>query len=193
MVQWATDLAAKGAAAAKSLVDAVVNGVSSLPGKMLEVGKNIVNGVWNGICAAKDAFVSNVKSFFSGIVDGVKDTLGINSPSRVMKKEVGRWLPPGVGEGFEEAMPELYDQTDEEMAKLAEHMRAAVEVETGTITVRSKANAEHTAETEVPHGGDTYVEEKFEQNNTYNVPVATPSEVSKTQREAARKLLGGVK
>ena len=80
-----------------------------------------MNGVWSGICSAKDKFVSDVKSFFSGIVDGVKDALDINSPSRVMKKEVGRWIPPGVGEGIKEEMPELYDQTDEEMAKLAEN------------------------------------------------------------------------
>lgn len=53
---------------------------------MKEVGVNIVNGVWSGICSAKDKFVSDVKSFFSGIVDGVKDALDINSPSRVMKK-----------------------------------------------------------------------------------------------------------
>lgn len=191
--QWAVDLKNKGMAAAESLVKAVVDGVSSLPGKMKEVGSNIVQGVWDGICAAKDAFTNNVKNFFSGIVDGVKEALDINSPSGEMKREVGRWIPPGVGEGIEESMPELYDQTDEEMAKLAERMKAAVEIETGDITVRSKAKAEHTAETEIPHGGDTYVEEKFEQTNTYNVPVPTPSEVSKNQREAARKLLGGVK
>lgn len=191
--QWAIDLKNKGVEAAQSLVNAVIDGVSSLPGKMKEVGVNIVNGVWSGICSAKDKFVSDVKSFFSGIVDGVKDALDINSPSRVMKKEVGRWIPPGVGEGIEEEMPELYDQTDEEMAKLAEHMQAAVDVETGKITVRSKAQAEHTADTEMPTGGDTYVDEHIEQENNYHTPVATPSEVSKAQREAARKLLGGVK
>lgn len=191
--QWAIDLKNKGVEAAQSLVNAVIDGVSSLPGKMKEVGVNIVNGVWSGICSAKDKFVSDVKSFFSGIVDGVKDALDINSPSRVMKKEVGRWIPPGVGEGIEEEMPELYDQTDEEMAKLAEHMQAAVDVETGKITVRSKAQAEHTADTEMPTGGDTYIDEHIEQENNYHTPVATPSEVSKAQREAARKLLGGVK
>ena len=191
--QWAIDLKNKGVEAAQSLVNAVIDGVSSLPGKMKEVGINIVNGVWNGICSAKDKFVNGVKSFFSGIVDGVKDALDINSPSRVMKKEVGRWIPPGVGEGIEEEMPELYDQTDEEMAKLAEHMQAAVDVETGKITVRSKAKAEHTADTEMPAGGDTYIDEHIEQENNYHTPVATPSEVSKAQREAARKLLGGVK
>lgn len=191
--QWAIDLKNKGVEAAQSLVNAVIGGVSSLPEKMKEVGINIVNGVWNGICSAKDKFVNDVKSFFSGIVDGVKDALDINSPSRVMKKEVGRWIPPGVGEGIEEEMPELYDQTDEEMAKLAEHMQAAVDVETGKITVRSKAQAEHTADTEMPTGGDTYIDEHIEQENNYHTPVATPSEVSKAQREAARKLLGGVK
>lgn len=191
--QWAIDLKNKGVEAAQSLVNAVIDGVSSLPGKMKEVGVNIVNGVWSGICSAKDKFVSDVKSFFSGIVDGVKDALDINSPSRVMKKEVGRWIPPGVGEGIKEEMPELYDQTDEEMAKLAEHMQAAVDVETGKITVRSKAQAEHTADTETPTGGDTYIDEHIEQENNYHTPVATPSEVSKAQREAARKLLGGVK
>ena len=191
--QWAIDLKNKGVEAAQSLVNAVIDGVSSLPGKMKEVGVNIVNGVWSGICSAKDKFVSDVKSFFSGIVDGVKDALDINSPSRVMKKEVGRWIPPGVGEGIKEEMPELYDQTDEEMAKLAEHMQAAVDVETGKITVRSKAQAEHTADTEMPTGGDTYIDEHIEQENNYHTPVATPSEVSKAQREAARKLLGGVK
>lgn len=191
--QWAIDLKNKGVEAARSLVNAVIDGVSSLPGKLKEVGVNIVKGVWSGICSAKDKFVSDVKSFFSGIVDGVKDALGINSPSRVMKKEVGRWIPPGVGEGIEEEMPELYDQTDEEMAKLAEHMQAAVDVETGKITVRSKAQAEHTADTEMPTGGDTYIDEHIEQENNYHTPVATPSEVSKAQREAARKLLGGVK
>ena len=112
-----------------------------------------MNGVWSGICSAKDKFVSGVKSFFSGIVDGVKDALDINSPSRVMKKEV----------------------------------------ETGKITVRSKAQAEHTADTEMPTGGDTYIDEHIEQENNYHTPVATPSEVPKAQREAARKLLGGVK
>lgn len=191
--QWAIDLKNKGVEAAQSLVNAVIDGVSSLPEKMKEVGVNIVNGVWSGICSAKDKFVSDVKSFFSGIVDGVKDALDINSPSRVMKKEVGRWIPPGVGEGIEEEMPELYDQTDEEMAKLAEHMQAAVDVETGKITVRSKAQAEHTADTEMSTGGDTYIDEHIEQENNYHTPVATPSEVSKAQREAARKLLGGVK
>ena len=63
----------------------------------------------------------------------------------------------------------------------------------GKITVETKAKAAHTADIESPKPATTYVEEKFEQTNNYHVPVATPSEVSKANREAARKILKDVK
>ena len=107
--------------------------------------------------------------------------------------EVGRWIPPGIGEGIDITYPDLEKQVDAEMEGLAARMKTAVEVETGDVTVKSRAKARHTVDTETPKGGDTYVEENFTQNNEYHVPVATPSEVSKANRKAARDLLGGVK
>ena len=89
------------------LVNSVINGVSSLPSQMASVGRNIVVGVWNGICNAAGWFRSQVQSFFRGIVDGAKGALGIHSPSRVFRDEVGKWIPPGVGEGMDAAMPAL--------------------------------------------------------------------------------------
>jgi phage-related protein len=104
-VQWVSDMGAKGLEAAKSLIDNFKEGAKNVAETVKSIGQNIVDGVWNGIKAAKDTFVSNVKSFFSGIVDGVKDALGIASPSKVMENEVGVWLPPGVANGFEKALP----------------------------------------------------------------------------------------
>ena len=66
-----------------------------------EIGKNIVDGVWQGIKNAKDKFMENVKGFFSGIVDGVKDALGIHSPSKLFADEVGKWIPKGVAVGID--------------------------------------------------------------------------------------------
>lgn len=83
----------------------LMNAVKDIPNKMKTVGTQIVNGVWQGIQNAKSTFVSNINRFFSGIVDGAKAALGIKSPSRVMADEVGKWLPPGLAEGFEKAMP----------------------------------------------------------------------------------------
>lgn len=104
-VQWVKDMGAKGLEAAKSLIDSFVEGAKNVGETVKSIGKNIVDGVWNGIVAAKDTFFENVKNFFSGLVDGAKDALGINSPSKVMEEEVGVWLPPGVVRGFEKALP----------------------------------------------------------------------------------------
>ena len=103
--QWVTDMGAKGLEAAKSLIDKFVEGAKNVGETVKSIGKNIVDGVWNGIVAAKDTFFNNVKNFFSGLVDGAKEALGIKSPSRVMEEEVGIWLPPGVTKGFAKALP----------------------------------------------------------------------------------------
>lgn len=114
---WVTQMGQKGKEAVQSLIDNVVSAASGIADKVKSIGSDIVSGVWNGIKAVKDTFVSNVKSFFSGIVDGVKDALGIGSPSKVFRDEVGRWLPPGVVKGFEAAMPSAMKAIQKDLNK----------------------------------------------------------------------------
>lgn len=97
---WVKDMGNKGKEAITHMLSNIVDAAKSIPSKMIEIGKNIVQGVWNGIINAKNWFVGKVKDFFSGIVDGVKDALGISSPSKVFAKEVGKWIPAGVGKGI---------------------------------------------------------------------------------------------
>lgn len=161
VVQWGSNLISAGRQAASQLCNAVLNGVANLPSQMMSVGRNIVTGVWNGICNAAGWFTRQVKSFFSGIVDGVKDALGIHSPSKVFADEIGKWIPPGIGVGIEAEMPDLYKQMDDEMASLGKRMQTAVNVETGKIAVDKKVSTEYKVETEkqgVFEKGDTTVE-----------------------------------
>lgn len=104
---FVSGLGAKGREAGQSLLNNVVNIASSIPSKMLSIGSNIVEGVWKGIMSAKNRFVSNVKGFFKGIVDGAKSVLGIHSPSTVFADKIGIYLPPGVTNGFKSAMPAM--------------------------------------------------------------------------------------
>lgn len=71
--------------AAVEIVDVLVRGVANLGKTLLAVGKSIVLGVWEGIKAQKDWFYKQITDFFTGIVDSVKDALGISSPSKVFK------------------------------------------------------------------------------------------------------------
>lgn len=105
LASWVTNMGTKGREGAKRLWDGVVNGLAGLPSKMISIGSDIVDGVWQGIKNAGSWFYGQVNSFFSGIVDGVKGALGIGSPSKVMRDEVGKWLPPGAAVGVEQSMP----------------------------------------------------------------------------------------
>lgn len=105
LTTWVTQMGQKGKEAVNSLINNVTSAASGIASKVASIGSDIVSGVWNGIKNAAGWFTSQVKSFFSGIVDGVKDALGIGSPSKVFRDEIGRWLPPGVAQGFEAALP----------------------------------------------------------------------------------------
>lgn len=101
---WAGEMASKGRDGAKRLFDAVVNGITSLPSKVGEIGKNIVQGLWNGISGAAGWLTDKVKSFATGILDGMKSAMGIHSPSTVFRDQVGKYIAQGVGVGFESEM-----------------------------------------------------------------------------------------
>ena len=145
--QFASNLAAKAGSAAQGFVTRLINGVRNLPSQMAQIGSNIVTGIWNGICSGWRWLVDSVKNLANSLFQGVKDALGINSPSKLFAEGVGQWIPPGIGVGIEDAMPDLEKQLDGEMEALADRMQAAVLVETGKIEF--KKNAEQTYKTEV--------------------------------------------
>lgn len=85
------------------IISSIVNAFTSNISKFLNIGKNIVDGIWSGINNAKDWLFGNVKSMFSGVIDGVKNFLGIHSPSTVFAS-IGNFMAQGLGQGFTKAM-----------------------------------------------------------------------------------------
>ena len=190
VVAWGTQLAQKGAAAATQLFNSIVNGLSSLPSKMAEIGSNIVSGIWNGISSGWNWLTSKVSNLANSLLDAAKDALGINSPSKEFADEVGRWIMPGVGKGLDKSMPATLKDMRAKAGELVSAMRAEMSASAGQLTV----GASHAAGLRMAGAGTTvYNDNRMEQSNTYNVPVATPSEVAKKQREALRNMVGGVK
>ena len=190
VVIWGTQLAQKGAAAATQLFNSIVNGISSLPSKMAEIGSNIVSGIWNGISSGWNWLTNKVSNLANSLLDAAKDALGINSPSKEFADEVGRWIMPGVGKGLDKSMPATLKDMRAKAGELVSAMRAEMSASAGQLTV----GASHAAGLRMAGAGTTvYNDNRTEQSNTYNVPVATPSEVAKKQREALRNMVGGVK
>lgn len=190
VVTWGSQLAQKGAAAATQLFNSIVNGLASLPNKMAEIGSNIVSGIWNGISSGWNWLTNKVSSLANSLLDAAKDALGINSPSKEFADEVGRWIMPGVGKGLDKSMPATLKDMKAKAGELVSAMRAEMSASVGQLTV----GASHAAGLRMAGAGTTvYNDNRMEQSNTYNVPVATPSEVAKKQREALRNMVGGVK
>lgn len=125
----------------KSIIKTSVNVFKQTDWKSL--GKAIVNGVWKGIQALAGSFYNDIWNFFSGIVDNAKSALGINSPSKVFRDEVGKWIPPGITDGIKGSMPKLLNETEQEMKQLADKMQATVKAETSKITIEKTGRAEY--------------------------------------------------
>lgn len=102
IVDFATSAPAKAKEAAEGIFDNIKNTLEELPDRMLEIGDNIVTGIWNGITGAAGWLQSKVSGFVDGIVDGFTGKKGLDShsPSKRMSKDVGRWIPAGIGVGM---------------------------------------------------------------------------------------------
>lgn len=70
----------------------------------LGLGANIIGGIANGIANAVTGLVDAAIKACGRLVDSVKSFFGIASPSKLMAKQVGRWIPAGIAVGIEDNM-----------------------------------------------------------------------------------------
>ena len=69
------------------------------------VGLNIIKGIASGIAGAVGHLISAATSAASSALDAIKSKLGIHSPSRVFRDQVGKMMALGMGIGFEKNIP----------------------------------------------------------------------------------------
>lgn len=127
--RWGSDLVAKGKTAASDLVKIVVEGVKSLPGKLVELGANLVTGLWDGIASGIGWLGDQLSGFCGWVVDSVAGAFGIHSPSRVFRDQIGKWLPPGIAVGFKAEMPDAQKEIEANIARMTNSLHGAVELE----------------------------------------------------------------
>ena len=152
-------------AAIPQIVSAIINGF--LNTNWASVGVNIIQGIGSGIASAAKGLVQIAVNAARNAIYAVKSWLGIASPSKRAKKEIGQWILPGVGEGVKESEPELNDRMEDaadhmvsafnghsrniDVSVLVRKMQACVEQETAkinnTVTIKSKTGSGQVAQT----------------------------------------------
>ena len=98
-------------AAIPQIIVAIVDGF--LNTDWISVGSNIISGIASGISNAASGLVSVAVNAARNAIQAVKSWLGIASPSKRAKKEIGKWILPGIGEGVEETAPQLNDKMED--------------------------------------------------------------------------------
>lgn len=83
-----------------TVVRSIVEGFMSRGPEFESVGERMIEGLWNGIKSMGSWIQEKVSGFVGGIVDDVKDVLGIHSPSRVFAG-IGENMALGLGEGWD--------------------------------------------------------------------------------------------
>ena len=103
LINWASNMVSTVAARVPGIVSSIVSFFSGLPSSMANVGSNIVRGLWDGISNMVGWLGNKVRDFAGGILRGMKDALGIRSPSSVMRDQVGLMMGAGMAEGIEKS------------------------------------------------------------------------------------------
>jgi phage-related protein len=86
------------------IISAIIDGFKDVD--WLDLGANILKGILNGLVSAVSGIWSVVEDVGSAIIDGFCDFFDIHSPSRVMAKKVGQYLPSGIAVGMEDTADE---------------------------------------------------------------------------------------
>lgn len=86
------------------IISAIIDGFKEVD--WLDLGANILEGILNGLVSAVSGIWSVVEDVGSAIIDGFCDFFDIHSPSRVMAKKVGQYLPSGIAVGMEDTADE---------------------------------------------------------------------------------------
>ena len=92
------------------LVAAIPRIIQSIKDSFLQydwgaIGSNIIDGIKNGISGVAGRIADAAREAARAALDAAKNFLGIHSPSRVFRDQVGKYMALGMAEGFEDNIP----------------------------------------------------------------------------------------
>lgn len=108
--------------AVPDIIAGIVKAFGDSAWKIVEIGGDLIKGIWQGIKDAAAWLWDKITGFFDGIVGGIKDFLGIHSPSRVFA-DMGKNMALGIGEGW-----------DNQYDSIKKDIESGMSFDAGTIT-----------------------------------------------------------
>lgn len=197
------------------IIEEVPNLLASIPGIIAdigsafldkdwgEIGLNIIRGIATGVKNAAGELVDSAVNAAENALNWVKDKLGIHSPSRVFRDQVGKNMALGIGVGFEDNIP--YKDMEKQANKMMSRIQgAALGVTTSASPTASGYVASRSAVRTTDNSDLIYAVDrlsrlanrpleiinKIDSVETSRV-LATPMEKQIEKNSSFRKMLGG--
>lgn len=99
---WGIKMRIEAIKAAVNLIAGLIGKLKELPGKIKSIGGDVAKGLWEGINNKVAWLKGKIKAFVGNVKDWLKKFFKIGSPSRLMRDEIGQWLPMGIAEGIQD-------------------------------------------------------------------------------------------
>ena len=97
---FASRMASGALRAGQQFLSNLVNTLASIPGRVVSIGSQIVHGIINGIKGSIGKVGSAILGGVKDAISGVKNFLGIHSPSRLFRDQIGRNIGLGLAQGI---------------------------------------------------------------------------------------------
>ena len=97
---FASSMASGALRAGQQFLSNLVNTLASIPGRMVSIGSQIVQGIINGITGSIGRVGSAILGGVKDAIANVKNMLGIHSPSRLFRDQIGRNIGLGLAQGI---------------------------------------------------------------------------------------------
>lgn len=97
---FASSMASGALRAGRQFLSNLVNTLASIPGRMVSIGSQIVQGIINGITGSIGKVGSAILGGVKDAIADVKNMLGIHSPSRLFRDQIGRNIGLGLAQGI---------------------------------------------------------------------------------------------
>ena len=97
---FASSMASGALRAGRQFLSNLVNTLASIPGRMVSIGSQIVHGIISGITGSIGKVGSAILGGVKDAISGVKNFLGIHSPSRLFRDQIGRNIGLGLAQGI---------------------------------------------------------------------------------------------
>ena len=100
------------------IIGAIVVGLLQGVASMGEIGLELIKGLWEGIKNAGKWLYDKITGWVSEVFGWIKGLFGISSPSKLMRDEVGKWIPRGLADGISENAKYVDDAMEDMMPDL---------------------------------------------------------------------------